>query len=745
MRQNYKLTLIAAGCLPALAAMGLLAGEQAQASPLKSLQNKCAIWQNFPAPAPSMTVTMAEYEAWLREIERRNPHKTWQQTITFLHTEHQTGDEGLNLPFVGNTFVNGPENDGWQDRNFDTACYANTPTGRTERRTPYYVLDEFGRLIDLTHIYAGIRSDFNRDRSSWKADLMRRANTDWGDKFQNLVMPKAWTWKEGDWLPRWWGWTPPGGGYAPPDQLLGDTIGIRASDILRGLNGGPRSWAGVILQAIENSVREEALARDVADLLPTEDQLSGINTSPAEAAAEEKQKAAREAQDNRRDALCDPRNNPPKRTVGSVNEDGFIAMTEDYGAPDALPDGCEPYGPPAKRFEYEGPSGARPTTGESLPTCARLAGLVDIAGVQYASGEIKEAKASLERVERTLGDRTEACLDVKNRVIDNLGKINRLTNVVNELEHTLTTCEPNTLRRYHGQLTDAAHPKLVSLRDRLLRAVPVAESYTLAVAAYGEGRMDEAQRLLRGTLSLAKQTDGQTCTDILERTQTNLNRIDTAKDLEKAISDALERCDMPDIERRKAQLVGATNPFLVSLHGRLGRLPDRCIQFASNAHCQSTIGAGWTAGPPDDKGQYYCRPPSKAAANRWCEDHNEGSGWTAGAVASNGSFGCFPSYARQKNAALDDCRRQHGSRLIRVYRVDGQWYCSFQQKTAKRRTSAPHSRTARRQPSGYDPRAAAAAAAIAGAIMQGIAQSQGGRHGHTHGGNCAVNPRAPGC
>jgi hypothetical protein len=112
-------------------------------------------------------------------------------------------------------------------------------------------------------------------------------------------------------------------------------------------------------------------------------------------------------------------------------------------------------------------------------------------------------------------------------------------------------------------------------------------------------------------------------------------------------------------------------------------------------------------------------------------------------VQANGSFGCYPSYARQRSAALSDCRQQHGSRLIKVYKYKGQWYCSYRTKSVKqRRTRPPGARTSRGG-GGYDPRAAAAAAAVAGAVIQGIIQSQGG--GHHHGGGCAANPRAPGC
>ena len=216
------------------------------------------------------------------------------------------------------------------------------------------------------------------------------------------------------------------------------------------------------------------------------------------------------------------------------------------------------------------------------------------------------------------------------------------------------------------------------------------------------------------------------------------------KELERAVAGVIDQCDMAAIDQRKAQLLGSTNPFLIKLHTRLSNPPARCQQLALNRQCADQYGGGWTAGPADDKGNFFCRPPNEAAANQFCEAHNEGDGWVAGEVQANGAFGCYPSYARQRSAALSDCRQQHGSRLIKVYKYKGQWYCNYRTKSAKqRRTHQPRTRHSRGG-GGYDPRAAAAAAAIAGAVIQGVIRSQGGG-GHHHGGGCAANPRAPGC
>ncbi len=438
---------------------------------------------------------------------------------------------------------------------------------------------------------------------------------------------------------------------------------------------------------------------------------------------------------------CDPRNAPPKRTPGTVDKDGFIAVTEDHGGPYELPPGCEPYGKP-QRFEYEGVEKGK---ADKQPRCARLGKAIVAAGSQYAKGEVEAAKASLEGILAQLDGLSgeERCPDVRTRVAGNLGKIKRLVDVLATLNKGLTKCEPEALRHEHEQLSGATHVKLVASRAQLLRAVPVAERYTQARLAYKEGRIEDAASLFQTALTKAEEAQAPTCVDIEKRTRSNLARIDQMKELERSISGVIDQCDMAAMERRKAKLLGSTNPFLIKLHTRLSNPPARCQQLVSNRQCADQFGGGWTAGPADEKGQIFCRPPSEAAANHWCEEHNEGSGWVAGEVQANGWFGCYPSYGRQKSAAFADCRQQHGSRLIKVYKYKGQWYCSYRTKSVKqRRRHQPRARTSHGG-GGYDPRAAAAAAAVAGAVIQGIIQSQGG--GHHHGGGCAANPRAPGC
>lgn len=492
--------------------------------------------------------------------------------------------------------------------------------------------------------------------------------------------------------------------------------------------------------------------------LPEEDFLPKEEVEPIDEAKKEteadkqRKKQEQAAKEVEKELKCNPEYQ--KKSKGGLDPEFIPQETADKGPGYVDEEGCRPYGP-AQRFDYivSDENNADPGKADRehskharlMGACPHLASAVDTAGAQYAKGEIEAARATLQGVRAQLDadSATSACPELRARVVGNLGKIQRMADLLADLQESLTECAPQPLRRYHQQLATASHVSLVAARERLLRSVRVAEKYTLAAAAYNQGRIDDAGILFRMTLAAADAAGKPTCVDIEKRSHSNLRRIEQMQELKRVVTATLDRCDMAGIQQHKSRLVGSTNPFLVELHTRLSNPPARCLRRIADEDCATKFGGGWTSGPPDEKGAYYCRPPNKTAANQWCEENSEGSGWVAGDIADNGSFKCLPSYARQRSAALADCRRQHGSRLIKVFRSKGNWYCSYRSKTAKGKARRPRA-ARRRGGGGYDPRAAAAAAAIAGAVIQGIVRSQSGGHGHG-GGNCAVNPRAPGC
>jgi hypothetical protein len=146
-----------------------------------------------------------------------------------------------------------------------------------------------------------------------------------------------------------------------------------------------------------------------------------------------------------------------------------------------------------------------------------------------------------------------------------------------------------------------------------------------------------------------------------------------------------------------------------------GRFFCTPTQSTADAWCRSKNGAGYRAASIDERGGFNCLM-DKAAADAWCSEHNSGSGWSAGEMQPDGSYACLQSESGQRAAAEADCERQHGKRLIRVYRSKGQYWCEYSQPGKQARRPKPR----RGGEPGYDPEAAAAAAAAAAAIAETI-------------------------
>ncbi|MCB1376928.1 MAG: hypothetical protein KDK89_00950 [Alphaproteobacteria bacterium] len=113
----------------------------------------------------------------------------------------------------------------------------------------------------------------------------------------------------------------------------------------------------------------------------------------------------------------------------------------------------------------------------------------------------------------------------------------------------------------------------------------------------------------------------------------------------------------------------------------------------ANATCQRDYGNGYHVSQFLPDGRFYCAP-DQATADAWCRGHNTGPGWFAQGIRLDGGFDCRQSEEGQRAAAEEFCRRQHGDRLIRVYKKDGQWWCEHQ-------TVEPP--PPRRCPPGYNP------------------------------------------
>ncbi|MBU0763061.1 MAG: hypothetical protein KKD39_08555 [Candidatus Altiarchaeota archaeon] len=118
------------------------------------------------------TLTVGEFVAYLNHIEGKNPTMDWRKIIAKLHHEVYGDDVDRTTPIIPiRLFQHGPDTDGSQLVN--TSCWS----------VPKFVIGPRGRLIDISHSYAGLRSDLNRGFPPWMW-LLRNFNTDWGDTWQ---------------------------------------------------------------------------------------------------------------------------------------------------------------------------------------------------------------------------------------------------------------------------------------------------------------------------------------------------------------------------------------------------------------------------------------------------------------------------------------------------------------------------------------------------------------------------------
>lgn len=160
------------------------------------------MWQNISERCNGdihPTLSEEEFLLYIRKLESRNPNMQWSQMVSGLHGNTHPHDVGASLPSPFSSvplFQNGSQTDGWQDVNL--LCVS----------VPRFVIDNDGTRIDISHSYAGLRAGLNRDRGAGRW-LMQRLNTRWGDYWQLIFE---------------------GPGLAPPDQLIGDDVGIWLAD-----------------------------------------------------------------------------------------------------------------------------------------------------------------------------------------------------------------------------------------------------------------------------------------------------------------------------------------------------------------------------------------------------------------------------------------------------------------------------------------------------------------------------------
>jgi hypothetical protein len=190
-------------------------------------------------------VTVEALLEYLRQVERANPNRGWQQIVTKIHADCYPQDNDLRLVGI-RLFKHGPENAGWES--------VQLPSSPPETMTYQ------GQPVKVAHAYAGIRARLNR--SGPNAWMMAQVNTGWGDQVQVLGDQIE---SVGDWAVgtiKWWIVGRREGNaqlnraadkfanapnWKPPDQVRGNQLGHA---VHHHLAGGSRTLSDAFGRAL---------------------------------------------------------------------------------------------------------------------------------------------------------------------------------------------------------------------------------------------------------------------------------------------------------------------------------------------------------------------------------------------------------------------------------------------------------------------------------------------------------------
>jgi hypothetical protein len=297
------------------------------------------------------------------------------------------------------------------------------------------------------------------------------------------------------------------------------------------------------------------------------------------------------------------------------------------------------------------------------------------AKIAYSGGNLGSAESSLHRARGALSRAGgSVCPDLRQRVEDGLGRIERLRDAIRSAEQAAASCNASTVERWSTSLAKVSNPAANPVKAKLKRARTECEAKAVA-----ERNATCERKHGRGYYA-GEPDAGGTFYCIPNRSAAdawcNANNSGSGWKASKINAKGGFGCD------RSAKQQQAEN----------------------SASCRKQYGAGYYAGKPRKDGTYFCLP-TKKTANAKCRQIN-GPGAIAGRIKPDGSHDCQWSGKARTQQAWADCRRQFGNALanVKIFK-NGTYQCIYN--------------TARRQPQ-HDPRSSAAAAAAAGAIIQGI-------------------------
>lgn len=131
----------------------------------------------------NLKVSIDEYMAYIRVLEKRNPTHTHKHILARLHAGFYGYDLNQTVPVIETPlFLHGADTAGYET--VDPICKVKIGN-RWQDYTPKFVYLHSGEEVDIAHLYAGPRSDMNRGDHNWfSLELLLLANTYLGDYYQ---------------------------------------------------------------------------------------------------------------------------------------------------------------------------------------------------------------------------------------------------------------------------------------------------------------------------------------------------------------------------------------------------------------------------------------------------------------------------------------------------------------------------------------------------------------------------------
>lgn len=365
-------------------------------------------------------------------------------------------------------------------------------------------------------------------------------------------------------------------------------------------------------------------------------------------------------------------------------------------------------------------------------------GAYDEAKASFAAGDAAAVRGKLNEAKSTieaLGG-NPPCPELSGKIASGLDKVDRLEEILERARGAVAACDAGALRKVRALIGGSSHAELKKLAGQAGLILSAFDKYEAAKASYAGGNLGSAESELRQARSHLDSAGGGVCGDLASRISSGLDKIDRLRDAIAGADRAVAACDLDAMANSKNQLASVSNPAAAEAVRRIdgaradceklegdrevaaaneqctqsfgplsvadrasvgsGNLQCTCskgniwnddktrcvkgpteeeIAAANNADCKSRYGSGYYAGGARKDGTFYCLP-TRSAANGVCRD-KYGSNYVAGKIKSNGAFNCNLSGSAQRQAALDNCRRQYGSRFVRLVRRNGQYLCEY--------------------------------------------------------------------